>query len=509
MHETHGLNSPLRMAVIGGGISGLAAAHRLKELDPKAEVTVFEASDRLGGVLRTEEAEGFLIDHGPDQFITDVPWAIDLCRRLGLGDELLRTNQAKRRAFVVQRGKLHPVPEGFMLMSPRKLGPILRTRLLSPRGKLRLLREYFVPRRSDGADESLADFARRRLGRQAYERLVQPLVGGIYVADAEQLSIQATLPRFVKMEQEHGGLIRAALAERKRKAKPVASAPGSSSSSSSSFAESAARYGMFVTLRGGMAQLVNALVGRTECHSVPVNYHTACEVESISREKGGWRIATSSGNPSRPSRAQGVPPLFDQVILAVPAFVAARLLGSVDCGLADELARIPYAGSVVACVGYRREQIGHPLDGFGFVVPAVEQRRILAGSFSSVKFPGRAPDGCELIRVFLGGALQPELVEADDAELRGIVQRELGELLGVRDEPILWRVTRWRRAMPQYVLGHLDRVARIERLAEQLPGLHLAGNAYRGVGVPNCIHSGEEAAEACIAPMRTENSSQA
>lgn len=459
-----------RIAVIGGGISGLAAAHRLAELDPAAEIALFETGEKLGEVLQTSRSDGYLLEHSADNFITNVPWAIELCRRVGIADELAPTRETSRRALVVRNGKLYPVPEGFSLMAAAKIWPVLATPILSPLGKLRLAMEYFVSRRNDESDESLAAFARRRLGGEVFERLVQPLVAGIYTADADRLSLAAALPRFREMERQHGSLIRAARFEKKR---------GPSADSQAS----GARYSLFVAPRAGMASLVEAIERRLPEGCVRLN----SPVDRLTqRSEDGWDVLVAG--KQEPER-------FSGVIVAVPAPQAAKLLKSVDDQLAAELAEIPYAGSAIALVGYRREQIAHALDGFGFVVPEIEHRKILAASFSSVKFDGRAPEGRVLIRVFFGGAGHPEMVDLPEEELRKIVCRELAELLGANGEPELFRVCRWGGKMPQYHVGHVERVRRIETCAGALPHFALAGNAYHGVGVPQCIHSGEQAAE--------------
>lgn len=474
---------PNRIAIIGGGIAGLSAAHRVHELAPDAEVSLYEAGDRLGGVIHTIHRDGYLIEQSADSFITNVPWAIDLCRRIGFETELIPTDERFRRALVVRRGKLYPVPEGFMLMQPGKLWPVLTTPLLSWRGKLRLACEYFVRRRHKTSaatvlaasdDETLASFARRRLGREAFENLVQPLVGGIYTADPEQLSVAATLPRFLEMEREYGSLMRAAWQQAKERPRMKQRTKE----------ESGARYGMFVAPRHGLTSLIEAIAARLPAAGIQLSV----PVKQLARQtEGGWRLIFDL--PKGDAHV-------DAVVLATPAPVAARLLEPIDRVLAGEIAGIPHAGATIACVAYDRSQIGHALDGFGFVVPAIENRRILAASFSSVKFAGRAPEGKVLIRVFVGGALQPQLGDFPDHELRRIVTEELAELLAVRGEPELFTVTRWSGAMPQYHIGHLERVARIETRLAQLPGLQLAGNAYHGVGIPHCIHSGERAAEA-------------
>ncbi len=457
-----------RAIVIGAGITGLSAAHRLAELAPQVELAVLEAGPRAGGVLETVRSGGYLIERSADNFITNVSWASDLCRRVGLGAELIATRTEQRGALVVHRGRLERVPAGFMLMAPGRLWPLVTTPLLSPWGKLRLLAESLVPRRKVAGDESLASFARRRLGREAFERIVQPLVGGIYAADPEKLSLEATLPRFLEMERKHGSLIRAARS--------------SGSGADQHAAESGARYGLFATLREGMSSLVERLVERLPAGSLRLN----APVLSLDRQGATqWSVALESGESL----------VADAVIVAVGAPQAARLLAEVDETAARLLAQIEYAGTSVVSLGYRRGDLAHPLDGFGFVVPAVEKRRILAGSFASIKFDGRAPEGQVLVRVFIGGALQRELAGLTDDRLRQIATEELRDVLRTRAEPLLVDIARWPGSMPQYHLGHMALVAAIEAAAARHPGLALAGNAYHGVGIPHCVHSGELAAE--------------
>jgi oxygen-dependent protoporphyrinogen oxidase len=458
-----------RIAVIGGGITGLAAANRLRELLPNVRLSLLEANSRLGGVLETVEHDGFLIERSADNFLTAPPAALELCRRLGMENELVPTDESRRRAFVVRDGKLLPIPEGFFLMSPRKLLPMLRSPLLSPIGKLRLLAEPLVPRgpiaiaQDDAAaDESVASFVRRRLGREVFERFVEPLVAGIYTADPEKLSMAATMPRFVEFERKHSSLLRATLGQ-----------------SSGDKSASGARYGLFLAPKRGLQSLVTRLVDRLPADAIQLN----ANVGRVDRVSGGWQV--SNGSQST----------FDAIIVALPADGAASLLQSTDRQLADELGAIGYAGCAVVSLGYHRSQMGHPLDGFGFVVPQSERMRIIAGSFASLKYPGRAPRNDVLIRVFIGGALHPEFLDLSDAELRRIAQDELGELLRITGMPITTDVARWPRSMPQYHVGHLARIARIERLVGGYPTLALAGNAYRGVGIPQCIASGEAAAE--------------
>jgi oxygen-dependent protoporphyrinogen oxidase len=469
-----------RIAVIGGGISGLAAAYRLTELDAAAEVVLFEASGRLGGVLETVRRDGWLIERSADMFTTREPWALDLCRRIGISDELIETDRRHRRAFVVHRGGLVPVPKGFTLMAPSEIGPMLTTPLFSPLGKLRLACECFIPPRRDMADESLESFAVRRFGREAFDRLIQPLISGIYTADPSKLSMAATLPQFVEMERKRRSLIRAMRGQRSG---VMSQGPGARGQETRDGSAGGARYGLFVAPRNGMQQLVDAIANRLPPGCVRLN----SAIERIERSRDApWDILI---------QGRGTPEPFDDLILTTPGTVSSRLLRTVDEELASLIEHIPHASCSVALVGCRCDQIAHPLDGFGFVVPAVECRRIIACSMASVKFAGRAPDGKVLLRVFLGGALHPELGELPDDEIRKIVLQELSELIGLASEPEFCEVARWPGMMPQYHVGHVELVAKIEKRAAAIPHIALAGNAYRGVGIPFCIHSGEKAAE--------------
>jgi protoporphyrinogen/coproporphyrinogen III oxidase len=468
--ESH---SQRRIAIVGGGIAGLAAAHRIVELRPDCHLTLFEAGPRLGGVLSTVHENGFQVEQSADNFITTVPWGLELCKRLGLADRLVQTNPAYRRTFVVCRGRLHRLPDGFLMMAPTRLWPLAVTPILSPLGKLRAALEYFIPPRDDPGDESMAAFVRRRLGREAFDRLVEPLVSAVYAADLEKLSVLATLSRFREMEREHGSLIRAMRHQMKNRPKTSG--------------ESGARYSMFVTLEDGLSSLVEAIAARLPPGAVQLN----TPVTRIECRGNQWQVWTERN----PSSLIPHPSSFDALVLAAPSPVTAKLLQPLDATLAADLASIKHSGTAIVSLGYRAEQIGHPMDGMGAVVPAVENSPILACSFSSRKYPHRAPDGKELLRVFVGGARRPELAEMDDASLRKMVIDETSRLLQIRGEPCYCNIAHWPGTMPQYHVGHKELVARIESRVAALPHLALAGNAYHGVGLPDCIHGGELAAE--------------
>ncbi|MDE2059374.1 MAG: protoporphyrinogen oxidase [candidate division NC10 bacterium] len=464
--------------MVGGGIAGLAAAHRLQELREQdgvpREVRVLEAAARPGGAISTTHRDGFVLESGPDTIFTDKPWGLDLIRRLGLGGQIIGTSEAYRRTFVAREGVLHPLPEGFALMGPTKPWPFLQSGLLSWRGKARAALDLVLPRGRPSADESLASFVRRRFGQEFLDRLAQPMIGGIYGADPERLSLRATFPQFLQMEVTHRSVILGL-----RRTRPAGGGAGRTSSGP--------RYGLFVTLDDGLQALVDALIKRLQAGTLGL----CAPVDGIAHAEKGWTIRLKDGTSLQ----------ADGLILAVPAFEIARLTRDLDRDLAHQLEAIPYASSVTINLAYRREAITHPLDGFGFVVPACEGRTIIACSFSSVKFAHRAPAGHVLLRAFAGGALQPEPFTWDDERLLSAVRRDLEELLAIHAPPLWSHLVRHPRVMPQYQVGHLARLEALEEALRRWPTLKLAGNAYRGVGVPDVIHSGEAAADALLAEL--------
>ena len=470
---------PPRVAVVGGGITGLAAVHRLRELDAQLDLVLLESSGRVGGVLETVRDDGFVVERSADNFITNVPWALDLCRRIGFEHELINTNDRHRKAMVVRRGRLHDIPAGFLVMAPSRLWPVFTSPILSCRGKLRLACEYILPARNHQEDESLASFATRRLGREAYERLVQPLVGAIYTADPQKLSVNAALPRFRQMECEHGSLIRGARVEAKIRRRQHRS-------------DSGAAYSMFMAPRDGLTCLVEALAAKLPPDTIRLNSPVAGVAAGQNQR---WTLSVGGEKAERLD--------VDGVIVATPASAAAKLVDHVDRDLGNLLQRIPHARCAIVSLGYRRDQIGHAMNGFGFVVPLSEQRQILAGSFSSVKFPGRAPQGYELIRVFVGGACQSELVQLPDEPLRALVTKELEQLLSIRGQPVFDHIHRWPPVMPQYHVGHCELVEQIHAKTAKISGLELAGNWDAGIGIPHCIHSGQQAAEQMVQAVRS------
>jgi oxygen-dependent protoporphyrinogen oxidase len=469
---------PRRIVVIGGGMAGLAAAEEAVGLaaaaGESAEIVLVESAGRIGGVLSTVRRDGWLIERSADNFLAARPEAVQLVERLGLEDQLLGVDPRVRRALVWHDGRAVPAPRGFRLLAPGQIGPILTTPLLSPVGRLRVLAERFVPRRRSQADESLESFVVRRLGRQAFERLVQPLAAGIWTADPARLSMAAACGEFLAMEREQGSLW---AGERRRTQAGAATAA------------SGARYGQFLTLAAGMQTLPERLAASLRDRGVRFVDATVATIERPAA--GSWRVAMQpeSNAGSTPASLDA-----DAVVLAVPARVAAMLLAHADRGLSAELAGIEYAGSAVISLGFARSDVSHPLDAAGMVIPRRAGRQILAVSFSSSKYPGRAPEGCVLMRVFAGGALDPDVVGRDDAALEALARAEVAELLGARGTPQIVQIDRWHGAMPQYHVGHVERVARIMARAAELHGLALAGAAYKGVGIPQVIASGQAAA---------------
>jgi oxygen-dependent protoporphyrinogen oxidase len=477
-----------RIVIVGGGITGLAAAHaaiaRARDVGRPVAVAVLEGAARFGGNLVTENESGFLLDGGPDSWVASKPQASTLARELGLADSIVGTNPATRRYYVAWRGALHPVPEGLVLGVPTRVAPLVRTRLFSWAGKARMAVEPFVPaRRFDGdADESIADFAARRLGREAAERLVAPLLGGISAGDASEISVRAAFPQLVAMEETRGSLVRGMLATRRERARAASATaqPGRSQAEGSAF----------VSLRGGVGELVIALCGALRAGGVVLRPSAkVAAVRPSARARGAWTVEVAGGDGLE----------ADRVLLAVPAYAASSLLPAADDELASALGSIAYRSTATVFLGYRRGHIAHPLDGVGFVVPRAAGRPLLAGTWVSSKWDGRAPDGSVLLRVFVGGPLGEELVARDDESLVRVAQGELRALMGIDAEPTLSRVFRFERASAQMRVGHLARMRSIHaRLAGAAPGLRVAGGGYDGVGIPDCIRQGQEAGCAMV-----------
>ena len=471
------------VVVVGAGITGLTTAYRLRQHRPVIRITVVEGSTRPGGKIITDHVDGFVIEGGPDSIVTFKPQALDLAMELGLAGRLRSNDASTSGTYVMHRGRPRRLPDGMNGFIPRRIWPIAKTGLLTPAAKIRLLLEYAVPTRRDPSDESVESFVSRRLGAQVYRRLVEPLVSGIFAADPADLSLQATLPQLRAAEEKHGSLVRSVVAERRadrRAARRALHLPTTASSARAMVAPMA-----------GMGELVEAL-GR----NLPgVDTLLQTRVVAIDRaHDGGYSVelATARGREWLPA---------DAVVVAVPATAAADALQGLDHGLATVLRETPYSSSVTVSLGYRAADVPKRLEGHGYLVPAQERRMARACTWSSSKYPGRAPHGHVLLRVSLGGAGRPTLAGMSDSQLQSMAQSELAASLGITADPVVGRVYSWTGVMPQYTVGHLSRVAAAERILSVHPGIVLAGSGYHGLSIPDCIGSAERAAASVLATV--------
>ena len=482
----------MRTAIIGGGIAGLAAAYELEKArgaGAPVEYTLFESRERLGGSLASEIVNGVVLERGPDSFLSEKPAAAELCRELGLGPDLVPSNDANRKTYIVVRNRLVPLPDGLMFLVPTKLVPTALSGLFSPATKIRMALELLHPPRPSEQDESVASLVERHFGAEAVDRLADPLLSGIYGGDATQLSARTVLPKMVEMETKYGSLTRGMLAaHRQMRAKMAEMQRNGASASPQGGHKAAGPRTIFTTLRGGLQQLVDALEARLR----PDWIKKSTAVMGLERVKDGWRVSIGD-----------VTEVYDAVILSSSAWVAGGLLRAVDAALGEELCAIPYSSSITVNLLFDEANLGQLPDGFGFLVPAVEGRAMLACTFVHRKFVGRTPPGKAVLRAFLGGARNEALLSESDEVLVATVRRELSEILGARVagihiEPEATQVSRWRRAMAQYAVGHQERMKHIAVLVAELPGLRLAGNAYDGIGIPDCIRTGRKAAKELV-----------
>ena len=458
------------VVIVGGGVTGLTVAHTLMTSNPSLDIALVELEEKLGGKIVTERVNGFVIEGGPDSFISYKPWAMELCRKLGLENRFTGTNRDQKTTYILRGNRLIELPEGLMLLAPTRLIPFVRSPLFSIMGKLRVGLDLLIPKRRDTEDESLAGFVRRRMGREAVERLAGPLLAGIYAGDPKRMSLKATFPQLAELEQKYGSLIRGMLARRWEMT-------GISQKSSAPT--------MFMTLRSGLGELVEALVkqiGR-------VHLLTGRRViELLPRGESGYDLKLDDG---KELSAQAV-------VLTAPAFVTAGLVERLEPELSKQLLDIRYVSTATVSIAFRRSGFPHPLNGFGFVVAGDLSQEVMACTWTSTKFPHRAPHDHVLLRCFLGGEGREEVVGRSDEELIRLVRKNLQSVLGVVQEPALVKIYRWIRANPQYDVGHLDKVKTIEKRVSRYPGLFLAGAAYHGVGIPDCIRSGMQAAEKAL-----------
>ncbi len=452
-----------RIAIIGGGISGLSAAFYLeqhRQAGAPVEYVLFEASSRFGGVIRSEQVQDFVVEAGPDSFLTEKPWAAELCHQLGIADQLIGSNDPLRQTYISLNGKLIPLPDGLALMVPTRFLATAFSPLFSFGSKARMASEWFQPRREVAADESVASFVKRHYGAEMVERVADPLLSGIYGGTAAQLSVKAVLPRFAEMEARHGSLGKAMIANRKQ---------GLNKNPQS----------IFTSLKKGMQQLLDAILLRLPASGVRPN----ATVESLGWTGNKWVVVRNAKNEE-----------FNAVILAVPSHAAAKLVNASSPQLASDLRDVEYSSSVTVSLGYDHAVRGRLPTGFGYLVPRSEGKRVLAVTFVHNKFSHRAPEDRALIRCFLGGTRDGKVFELSEEDIQRIVREELRLTLGIDAEPLFVRVHKWSAAMAQYNVGHLERLAQIEHLRLKTPALFLAGNAYQGIGIPDCVRSGRDAA---------------
>jgi protoporphyrinogen/coproporphyrinogen III oxidase len=468
-----------RIAIIGGGISGLSAAYTLeqkRQSGTPVEYVLFESSPRLGGVLVTDRVDGCVVEAGPDSFLTEKTWAADLCVKIDLGDQLIGSNDAERKTYILAKGKLVVIPDGLTFMVPTKIMPTVFSPLFSVRTKIRMAAEWFHLPRKGAEDETVAEMVERHYGPEMVDLLADPLLSGVYGGEASQLSVRAVLPRFADMESKYGSLGRALLGVRKEARKKVGATTNLPTRP------------LFTSLKDGMQQMVNALVARLDAKALK----TSASVQSVIRQDNGWTVCAGYQTDH-----------FDAVIVATPTHAAAVVLEAADENLARDLGEIKYTSSATVTLGYDEKVRRSLPPGFGFLVPRGARHRMLAATFVHNKFPHRAPENRALIRCFLGGARDEQIMQASENDILQIVRGELRQILGaaLNPDPLFARVYKWKSAMAQYSVGHLARLQRIEALRQKLPGLALAGNGYNGIGVPDCVRSGAEAAGKILAEM--------
>ena len=458
-----------RVAVIGGGISGLSAAYFLSKA--RVPCILIEELPRLGGLIRTDNVDGTLVEAGPDSFIARKPWAMDLIREIGLTDQVIGSQDNARQTFVVRNGRFIPLPSGMLFLAPTKLWPILTTRLFSWRTRLRFAAEYFQRPFTTDKDRSVAEFVREHYGMEADRYLAQPLLAGVYGGSSEKLSASSTLPTLVELERKYGSLTRGILAEQSRQSR---NDEGGS---------------LFLTMRDGMQQLIDTLAGRIEGSVGRVN----ATVVGLEWRKPGFRLLLSDGSPIE----------AEQVITAVPAYRAANLVAALDAELAETLQTIPYHSSITAALLYPRKTFDHPLNGFGFLVPVSEGQSLAACTWVNTKFAHRAAPDAVFLRGFVAADQVERRWEESDEELAGLAHGEISGLMGFHASPRTVRVHRWWQAMPQYEVGHGKKLDAIESRVKNLPGLHLAGNGYTGIGIPDCVHRSRGIVERIVSIARS------
>jgi len=460
-----------KIVIIGGGISGLATAYSLEEIARKKgesiSITLFEKNNRIGGNILTERTDGFLIEGGPDCFLSEKPWAIQLCERLGMGESLLRTNDEYRKTYILLNGHLHELPEGVILMIPTEIFPLLKSNLISLSGKIRMGMELFIPKKESSADESLSQFVRRRLGQEALDKIAAPLVAGVHAEDPDTMSVKSRFPRFVQMEEEYGSLIKGMIAKRRemRRAGSKGNKP---------------KYTMFMTLKDGLSEMPATIVQNLKMTKILTNR----EVADVDK-RDIFKISLKNGEVLD----------ADTVVFATPSYETASLLTGINDSISALLNKIPYASTATVSLAFKKESISNPMNGFGFLVPRQEKRRITGATWVSRKFSYRSPDDSVLIRCFIGGSHNEKLVFLNDKDMIEMVKGELRDIMGITSEPLLTRIYRWEKAMPQYTIGHEERLSILDKKLSEYPGMFLTGSSYRGSGISECIKDGQLTAE--------------
>lgn len=462
-----------KVAILGAGITGLTAAYELTKKYPDAEIKIFDRSDRPGGVFATERVDGFLIEGGPDSFEIFKPAPLELAKELGIDGEVIDANEDMHVTYLYIDGKLQEIPRGLLGLVPKNLLSLAFCNYLSWKAKFRAAMELFIPPLTvDGADISIAEFYKRRFGPEVFENVAEALFGSIYACIPETISLKACWPRGMELEKEYGSLLRGMLKRRKEAKKPQSSATTAS---------------MFKTFKNGMYFLIEKLVERIPQDSFVFN----AEVKAIEKPNGeqAYRIVFANGEPYH----------ADAVVVATsPSYATAEIIRSLDRGISDMLLRIPFVSSATVSLAYRKAEFEHPLNGFGFLVPRKEGTVVKASTWSSTKFKGRAPEDGVLIRCFVGNANEETIVYRSDEEILDVVFKDLEKIMGVKAKPLFYRIYRWFNSMPQYTIGHKERVRFIEEREKQHPGLCLSGNAYRGLGIGDCVNEGRRAANTVI-----------
>jgi oxygen-dependent protoporphyrinogen oxidase len=465
-----------KIIIIGGGIAGLSAAYRIHEEISKntaLECTLLESSEKFGGKISTMRFDGFIVERGPDSFISQKPEAINLCKKLGLEGRLIGTSPDHPSTYVCLKNKLVTMPDGLSLMIPTKFMPFILSPLFSWIGKIRMGMDLFIPKSKEKGDESLASFVRRRMGKEALEKMAEPMLAGIYASDPELMSIKSTFPVFVQTEQKYRSLILGMIARKREQTLHRDKIP-----------KGKQPFSLFMTLKNGLDEMIVALVEK----ATTIVFRAGTKVTNLSFAEKAWKLTLDDGSIIS----------ADAIILATPAKISAHLLEPTSPKVAGLLNEIRYVSTATVSIAYKKEGFPHSLDGFGFVIPKTEGKRILACTWTSSKFPERVPEECVMLRCFVGGATREELAELDEGAIGIMVREELLDIMGIDCEPVFLKVFRYKKANVQYRVGHAALIESVRKELQSFPGLMVAGSAYTGIGIPDCIRDGSYAAKEAI-----------